>query len=40
MSLRLLLLLPLMLQELSHVKDSLIGDEARGIKGISGGEKR
>jgi hypothetical protein len=32
------LLLPL--QELSHVADSYIGDEALGIKGISGGEKR
>jgi hypothetical protein len=36
----LLLLLLLLLQELSHVADSLIGDESLGIKGISGGEKR
>ncbi|KAF6254638.1 P-loop containing nucleoside triphosphate hydrolase protein [Scenedesmus sp. NREL 46B-D3] len=28
------------LLELSHVADSYIGDEAMGIKGISGGEKR
>jgi hypothetical protein len=28
------------LQELAHVRDSYIGDEALGIKGISGGEKR
>lgn len=44
----LLVLLPLVLlrwlllfaQELSHVANSLIGEETLGIKGISGGEKR